>query len=100
MTMTRVGEVFKPRGNVGLASVVAAIAQSKAPPGQAKKAGSEMPNLAFDLGHGPFSDPTIRRPRAINHPPLVAPPGAVPVNAGVRPNRRADPLRRAWTWQA
>jgi hypothetical protein len=50
-----------------------------------------MPNLGFDLGHGPVSDPTIRRHHAIGHPPFFAPPGAVPVNPGVRPSRGADP---------
>jgi hypothetical protein len=54
-----------------------------------------MPNLAFDLGHGPVSDPTIRRHHAFGHPPLIAPPGAVPVNAGVRPDRGAIAPRRA-----
>jgi hypothetical protein len=42
--MSRVGEVVKPRGNVGLASLVATIAQSMAPRGPAKRAGAEMPN--------------------------------------------------------
>jgi hypothetical protein len=53
-----------------------------------------MPNLAFDLGHGPVSDPTIRRHHAFAHPPFIALPGAVPVNAGVRHRRGAG------TWGA
>jgi hypothetical protein len=34
-----------------------------------------LPNLAFDPGHGPASDPTIRRDHSIGRPPLVMRPG-------------------------
>ena len=83
LAMSRVGEVGKPRGGVRLASVVAITTQLMAQNGPAKRAGAEMPNLAFDPGHGPVYDPTIHRHHVIGHPPIIAPPGAVPVNAGV-----------------
>jgi hypothetical protein len=39
------------------------------------KSRAALPNLAFDPGHGPVSDPTIRRHHPFGHPPLIAPPG-------------------------
>jgi hypothetical protein len=50
---------------------------------------------AFDPGHRPVQDPSGRRHHAIGRSPLQRAGGAVPVNAGVRPERGADPTKHA-----